>query len=494
MTTGPPQRTTGPAGPTRSAWLQRFVPGSLRARLLLGITAAMVLFWALWLACQVQQMSRQQSGRWDASMQAIAQQILLSMPAGLGAMDQRPGYALPAAVKPQAEALSYQVWLSDGRLALRSSDAPATPWVPLDFARAENFAHAQVDGAGWRVHTVSDAQGRLQVQVAKSQHRLDADLAQRLNAGLLTTLAQMLVLSVLVWLIVRWSLAPAQKVREVLAQRAALDLQPLPAAGLPGEMQPLIDAFNRLLQRLDTALQAERRFVADAAHELRTPLAALMAQARLAQSAPTLEQNQAALQQLVEGIERSARLTEQLLDMARVDAVVAAPVQPAVALHEIAAMVTHEFGSAARAARVQLRLTTEPCHTSVAVDAVGVLLRNLIDNAIRHGGEGVTVEVHAGPAAAPAQPEAAPPRPAAAGAPEAPAALLQVRDSGPGVPAHERSRIFARFYRVPGSRGRGSGIGLSLVARIAELHGARVTVGDGIGGRGLSVSVLLPGT
>jgi two-component system sensor histidine kinase QseC len=472
-----------PAAPAPRG-LQRFVPHSLRGRLLLGIATAMTLFWGLWLGCQVAQMSRQQSGWWDESMQSIAQQMLLSLPAGLGSVADRPSYHLPAAVPPRRYLnVSYQVWRRDGHMVLRSDDAPAAPWVSLDFARAQSFQQVEMLGDSWRVYTLSDAHGQLQVQVAKSQRRLDDELADRLSAGLVTTLLQMVVLAGLVWGIVRWSLAPANKVRELLAQRSALDLQPLPADDLPKEMLPLIDAFNKLLLRLDGALQSERRFVADAAHELRTPLAALMAQARLAQSAGTLEQARAALQPLVEGIERSARLTEQLLDMARVDAGVAGPARPGVPLHEIAALVTHEFDSAARAARVQLRLTTEPCHASVAVDAVGVLLRNLIDNAIRHGGEGTTVEIHAGPGEA-----------ADGAAPAtASAALLRVRDSGPGVPPQERSRIFARFYRVPGSRARGSGIGLSLVARIAELHGAHLSVGDGIGGRGLSVTVLWPG-
>jgi len=446
---------------------------SLRLRLLLGVLAAIALFWAAWFGCQVVQMSRQETGLWDQTMQSIGQQILLSLPKGLDQLDERAVYSLPAQVRVQREHVSYQVWQRDGRAVLRSADAPATPWLPLNFDADDAFARVQADGDEWRVYAISDASGQMQVQVAKSRRQMKAMGGSWLALGVGTVLLLMLVLSAVIWLIIRWSLRPVQAVRAAIVQRSALAFQPVCGDDLPEELRPLVDAFNKLLARLEAALQAERRFLADAAHELRTPLAALMAQAQLAQSAPSWGQSRAALEPLVEGIARSARLTEQMLDLARLDAAETQPAPGAAALHEIVALVVHDFDAIARQGRQRLLLHTEPCSVAVDVDTLGVLLRNLVDNALRYAGAGARVEV-----------ACAVERGRGAGR-----VLLSVRDDGPGVPAAERGRIFDRFYRVAGTAGRGSGIGLSLVARIAELHGAELEVTDGLDGRGFGITL-----
>ncbi len=449
---------------------------SLRRRLLAGLLLVIALFWAAWFGFQAVQMSREQTGHWDASVQAIGQQILLSMPAGSHEVSARPWYSLPPQVQQRDDRMkhmAYQVWSRDGRALLRSTSAPTQPFVPLQFDRDDAFAQVHVEGEAWRVYTISDAKRELQVQMAKSQRQLDAELGVWLRLSLFTALLLMALLGAVAWWIVRWSLAPADAVGNAIAQRAPLDLQPLADTGLPQELRPLVDAFNQLLARLDTALQAERRFLADAAHELRTPLAALMTQAQLAHSAATFEENRAALLPLIDGIERNARLTEQILDLARLDAAdnqARAPAQP---LHELVAMVVHDFDAAARQKQQRLRLHTEPCSAAVVVDAIGVLVRNLVDNALRYSGAGARIEV----VCRPEQSDGAR------------RAVLRVRDDGPGVPAAERARIFDRFYRVPGSASSGSGVGLSLVARIAQLHGATVEVGEGLDGRGLGITV-----
>ena len=445
---------------------------SLRVRLLISLMLAIGLVWASWIGCQVVQMARQQSGHWDTMMQSVGQQILLSVPSSVVPAPAGEVVRLPAQVPVREEHLSYQVWHRDGHVILRSAHAPEQPWTPLRFDVPDWLGKSEVGGQPWRVYTISDASGRVQVQVAKSQRTLDAELAAWFGGSLAVALLSMAVLGTVSWWTICWTLRPVLHVRRALDSRATLDLQPLPLTGLPQELRPLVEGFNQLLGQLDTALRGERRFLADAAHELRTPLAVLTTQARLVQSARTLEESRTSALPLLSGIERASRLTEQLLDSARLDAS-ATGCQPEVALHEIVAMVVQDFDASARQSRQRLQLDTEACALPVDVDTLGVLLRNLVDNALRYSGPGARIQV------------------ACRRVPHGTGwcVELAVRDDGPGVPSAELGRLFDRFYRVPGTPGRGSGIGLSLVARIAELHGADVAAGSGLDGRGLAITL-----
>lgn len=443
---------------------------SLRVRLLIALNLAVLGFSLTWFASQAYLMSSQHTGRWDESMQAVGQQVLLSMPNALPATSSEPAYSLPAQIKLQPVLMSYQVWLRSGHSVLRSTGSPLTPWVPLSFDKPEGFHMVTIDGVDWRIYTLSDASGQIQVQIGKSQPQLLSLLHLWLGTSVGTVLLLMALLCVVSWFIICWSIAPVQAARAALLDRSPLDMSPLPADDLPTEVKPLVEAFNALLLRLEAALQGERRFLADAAHELRTPLAVLMAQAQVVRSATTLQDSHASLGPLISGIERSARLTEQLLDLARLDAVSSPSTQPAVALHEIVSLVVRDYDNSAQSAGQRVQLHAEPCSARLDVDAVGMLLRNLLDNALRYAGSGARIEV-------------------VCREQDGAGVVLSVRDDGPGVPEAEHERIFDRFYRVPGTPGRGSGIGLSLVARIAKLHAATLEVSQGLDGRGFGVTL-----
>lgn len=447
---------------------------SMRVRLLIGLMVASLGFWGAWFAVQAMLMSSQQNNRWDASMQAVGQQILMSMPALQPGGSSEPAFKLPSQVHVQPQLLSFQVWTRDGRSVLRSSNSPIEPWAPLSFDQPEAFHGVEVNGVEWRVYTINDASGRLQVQVGKSQPQLLSLIKLWLGYSIGTILLLMALLAGVTWAIICWSVAPVQAAREAIEKRDPLDLKPLEVHDLPTEVKPLVEAFNAQLLRLESALQGERRFLADAAHELRTPLAALMAQAQLVKSATTLEESHASLAPLISGIERTARLTEQLLDLARLDAIEHPGGRPPVPLHEIVSLVVRDYDATAQAANQRLQLRAEPCHAHVDVDSIGVLLRNLIDNALRYAGPGARVEVVC------REQELQDGQRSVA---------LCVRDDGPGVAKAEHGRIFDRFYRVPGTPGRGSGIGLSLVARIANLHQASLEVGSGLEGRGFGITL-----
>lgn len=234
--------------------------------------------------------------------------------------------------------------------------------------------------------------------------------------------------------------------------RHANALDALPTAGLPGEVAPLVDAFNGLLARLATAFDTQRSFVADAAHELRTPLTALKLQLGLLRdSAPGPEQDDA-IARLRGGIDRAVRLVEQLLALARAEPGAAAPTQ-ALDLADIARQAVADVQPLADRAGVALTLDApEPLPLEGDPQALRSALRNLIDNAVKYGARSVQVAALR-----------------AAGAP-----LLRVDDDGPGIPLEARERVFDRFQRGEGTSAEGSGLGLAIVQAAARQQGAGV--------------------
>jgi signal transduction histidine kinase len=298
------------------------------------------------------------------------------------------------------------------------------------------------------------------------RHELVQRIAKRL---LLPALFGLPLLAAWIWLATHRALAPLRSLAGEIAAREPERLSPLVPATAPVEVRPLLDALNALFGRVGQALEAERRFTADAAHELRTPLAALAAQAQVAERARDDAERQHAIAQLVVGSRRAARLVEQLLTLARLDPEAEAPAAR-VDLQRLAEEVCAAHGSLAIEKGIALSLDARPAGVSGNADTLGVLLRNLVDNALRYtpAGGRVQVEVRGGE-----RPE------------------LAVVDSGPGIPAEARQRVFARFHRLAGQDSEGSGLGLSIVARIAERHGASVRLEDAAGG-GLRAVVGFP--
>ena len=453
---------------------------SLKSKLLLAVMTPLALGWSCWLASQHFQMTRQQQGHDDLFLQEVSEQILLSMPGNLDALDEGPRLQLPTRAstpskKKKFDTLRYQVWILGRRTPVVASDG--APMQPLRADFKPGFVVSEVAGEPWRVYAVTDASGRIQVQAGMSQSAMKAELAHWVKISLWSGIGILLVLGATVGLAIHWSLRPMNRLRRDMAQREPHDLAPLPVHKLPREIRPLVDSFNQLLERLSEAMRGERQFLADAAHELRTPLAALLTQTQVAMRAGSQADAQAALAQLAHGIQRTSRLAQQLLDSARVDASPMREDRPVVALPDVVTMVAREFESMASRRRQTLAIHAEPASVQGDLDDLGILVRNLLDNAIRYSGEGARIEIACGTDA------------------EGATAWLIVRDNGPGVPVDERERIFERFFR--GSQGngeRGSGIGLSLVERIARAHDATLAVRDGIAGCGFGCRVAFRAT
>jgi len=293
---------------------------------------------------------------------------------------------------------------------------------------------------------------------------------------LLPTFIALPVLALLIWFGVGAGLRPLQQLKQEVKQRTASRLEPVAMAGVPEEVAPLVKALNDLFGRLQHAFEGERRFTADAAHELRTPLAALKIQAQVALRSTDATERHVALENVLRGVDRATRLVEQLLTLARVDPETAAIAFKQIDLRGLAAIVMRDLEPLAHAKQIEISLeegvaSNIPCNVFGDDAQLGLLLRNLIDNAIRYTPVGGRVSVSVRNAAG---------------------VTLEVRDTGPGIPEAEREQVQQRFYRIAGSGQDGSGLGLSIVRRIAELHGARLELRDNDTGSGLLARVLWP--
>ena len=369
------------------------------------------------------------------------------------------------------DALVVQIWDRNGvRLYLSQPQRLLPQHARLGF----NDVHTEE--GDWRVF--STLAGNQVVQVAqpmRARRALAASMALRTIVPLLVMLP---VLGFVIWLIVANGFKPLERVVAAVGRRSPTVLEPVAESGLPREVMPLVHALNGVLARLRDALSAQRTFIADAAHELRTPLTAIHLQAQLAERAATDEERRAALGDLKAGLERATRLSEQLLTLARVEPGVAETALAPVDLRAVARDAIQALAPLAAAKAIDLGLVDAPDESAAKsaivdgdADALRTLVSNLIDNAVRYTPARGRVDVSA--------------------AQEGDGVLLTVRDTGPGVPESERTRIFDRFYRGTHNEGaeRGSGLGLAIVKRIADRHHAEIDLGPGIDGNGLGVTV-----
>lgn len=362
----------------------------------------------------------------------------------------------------------FQLWDADGHLLLRS---PGAPTIPL--ARKDGFSESDGhDEKRWRYYSQWDEEGQLRVQIGENHHVREA-LAQQIAGRLLIpALFGLPLLGLWIWFATRRGLAPISAIARQVAERAPDHLAPVIPIEAPGEIRPLVDAMNTLFARVSDALEKERRFTADAAHELRTPLAAIVAQSQVAQRARDTSERDHALGQLAIGARRASHLVEQLLTLARLDPTSGLQLGP-VRIDTLAAEVCADHGPAALEKHIALELDVSAPATVIGNEAMlRVLLRNLLDNALRYTPEGGRVDV--------------------AVTVESAGVTLLVSDSGPGIPVVERQNVLRRFYRLAGQEKEGSGLGLSIVARIAELHGAWLELVDGQGASGLAVRLFFP--
>lgn len=382
----------------------------------------------------------------------------LGVPPSVPAIFSRPG------IGPLETPPIYQVRDRRGRVILRSDGADALP---------ENgtagFHDHWYDGTHWRVLTVVDPVRGLTVSAAQP-----ADYQRRLTQALSVRYLLPLVLALpLLVVIVRWSVRRGLRglalLTDQVAARSTTDRRPLTSAAVPCEARPLTEALDDLLTRLHRVSERERRFIADAAHELRTPLAGIKTQGQLARSSDDPARRDAALDGLLDGVDRSARLVTQLLTLARLDPDQSDLATAPTPLHSTVRTVLADLAPQALAAGVELVLdAADDCSIALDESLLATLVRNLVENAINasRSGQTVTLETHCDTADA----------------------RLRIRDQGPGIRADLQRRVFERFYRGPGNLTPGAGLGLSIVKRIADRGQVRLSLHNLAAG-GLQVEV-----
>jgi two-component system OmpR family sensor kinase len=414
---------------------------SIRRRLLLLQLSAVVLLIGVAMAGAYVRVRDEFYEMQDYHLEQVA--LLLLQQAELA--DAR----VPAMV-PREEDLELigQIWSENGKLIYSSHvDYP----LPLP-ARA-GLSTVAWDEEEFRVFVMS--RGGRTVQVAQSLEVRELAL-RGITLRLLAPLVLLVpLLAAATWMTVARALRPLSALREEVVQRNPASLTPIALGHAPDEVKPLVGSLNDLLLRLADALDSQRRFTADAAHELRTPLTAVKLQFQLLERSHTPEERAEALANLRSGIERAIRLVQQLLTLARLEPGTQPLPLRAVSLDLLARETLAEFTPIAKDKSIALRRgQMDEVTIQGDPEQLRTLLNNLVDNAVRYTPAGGRVEVRV--------------------VREASGAAIEVADSGPGIAPAERPRVFDRFYRAAGTEETGSGLGLSIVQRIAQAHGASI--------------------
>ncbi|QTD94253.1 ATP-binding protein [Burkholderia anthina] len=442
---------------------------SIRQRLTLLVLSGVVVVWAYSLVSSYRQAIHEAEEWDDARIEQIAKAFTVLNASDLpvfadtvlGSSEDDDGD------NDASPRMLYQVSDAGGRILAASPELAS-----LDLPVFPAATSSRVGDAKWHAYALTDAARGRTVRIFEQRtHRSDlsAEVARRVARPLAFALP---VLAVLIWLAIGRSLTPLRTVSEAIDARSPDGLDAIGTTGIPDEVRPLVAALNTLLQRLRDSLDRERAFTSDAAHELKTPLAALKVQAQVALTARDPDRQRRAMQRVVEGVDRSTHLADQLLALARLDETVQLPGED-IDLARVVQTCINDYQ--ARADRKQMLLISHvdgPVVAHAPSTLVRVLLDNLVDNAIKYGREQGNIEIASWQGTG--------------------SVSLQVCDDGPGVPDEDLSRLQDRFFRGVDHDETGSGLGLSIVARIVAKLGGSLRYTGGLNGGGFGVCVTLP--
>jgi two-component system, OmpR family, sensor histidine kinase QseC len=372
-----------------------------------------------------------------------------------------------------AEDFNFQVWDENWLPLIRSPNAPT---LPLSSGE-EGFSN-QRDNKGheWRVFTSYSPRAGTMVMVGERRDTRDSFGRTIALDDIYIMLFTFPLSGILIWVVIGRGLSSLNRIAEAVSSRDPIFLKAVDVEDVPLEIKPLIEALNQLFFRLQQAFDREKRFAADAAHELRTPLAALKIQAQVARGTQDNQERQTALQNLIIGVDRSSHIVQQLLTLSRLlPETTYIDESMKVDLEKIATDAIAQLVPAALAKNIEIELRKHDRNSTVYgnATAISILCRNLIDNAIRYSAsDGHVLVTISNDAEA--------------------CVVLSVADNGPGIPAELQDRVFERFYRVIGTKPTGSGLGLAIVSQIANLHQAEVKLSSPEHGSGLQVSIHFP--
>jgi len=346
----------------------------------------------------------------------------------------------------------FQVWTKDNKLLLYSTTEPYKSML----ATPLGFSDLQIKKNDWRVYASIDPFTKNKIIVAEL-YDIRNQLADNItrNNGYILLLTYP-IFGILIWIIVGLALRSITRVTSEISNRASTYLEPVHADNIPIEIEPLVAELNQLFLRLKLAFDRNKRFAGDAAHELRTPLAALKTQAQVALKANDEDDRIKALQKVVQSVDRSSHVVAQLLILSRLSQEEELNDICPVDLHKLATEITAYLVPIALEKNIEIELGSPPLDVIINGNdiALGILIRNIVDNAIRYTPQNGQIKIQI--------------------VNEDDTIIFRVTDSGPGIPAELRERVFERFYRILGTQAQGSGLGLAIVSQIADLHHAKI--------------------
>jgi signal transduction histidine kinase len=362
--------------------------------------------------------------------------------------------------------LRYQLWSDEGLLLFQSANAPATL-----MSSAMGFSVAtDAQGKVWRNYSIWDAQHEVLAVVSEAEEDRMQLVRSIAISSMNPILLGMPLFILLIWLSVRRGLGPLTDLSVAIARRDGNSVVPFEESKSPPELQPIVVSLNKLMGRIGLSLESERRFNANAAHELNTPLAAIQAHLYVARQSSDAQQREQALNQAQAATERGIRLIRQMLAMAKLGPHTPLDEQH-VDLHEVAQEVCAELIPLAmrRGQSLEISSIHDEMHISGQADLLHQLISNLVDNAMRYSPPNSQILLELGKTAN--------------------GLRLSVTDEGPGIPQQHREQVFNRFFRLADQSVIGTGLGLAICRKIAELHHARISLSEGRLGKGLSVHV-----
>ena len=433
---------------------------SLRWRLLGLVSIAAVLIVGLAAALSYQQARHEVQELMDGQMTRMARLMLAQVQEDATHLMNLPGFLAAQRgfrTSHSELTLEYQIGKPDGTVLVRSEG------IPVDaFANALGFSTVIYENKPWRNLILETTDGAYRIQVAQSIRKRDKEALEISRKTTLPLAVVFPLLLVAIYFSVRRGLKPLDELAHDVSCRSPENLSLLPDEATPREVQPLVTALNRLIFRVNNSLENERRFTADAAHELRTPLAAVRIQTQVAMLSEDAEKRNHALAQALAGVDRSTRLVEQMLRLARLDPLARLLTPEKVDLAELVRDVVAGLCDASSATAITVDLDETVSLIDGDVGLLEIALRNLVDNSLRYSAPDSSVMVFLRS--------------------ETVGLVMGVSDNGPGVKAEELPRLVERFYRGASVQAEGSGLGLTIVHRIAELHGARLELANREGG------------
>lgn len=445
----------------------KVMPASLQGRLLIVLIGMVVAVWTLTVSLTWFDARHELDELLDSHLAQGAALLIAQQTREAGEEE----HDLDAPILHRyAPKVAFQVF-HEGRLTMRSVNAPTSPMVTLEAHGPDSFASQSINGQMWRIFVTRGGEHDVTVIVGEQMASRTSILRAVLRSTLWPMALAMPLLFGAVWWAVSRGLSPLRGLARTLKQRHPRSLQALAVDGAPAEMQPAISALNELFDRISALMAAESRFTADAAHELRTPIAATRMQAQVALGETDEAARRHALEATIAGCDRANRLVEQLLTLSRLDAN-AGPPATRLNLGDLTRSVVAELAPLALRKQQSVEVAAEgDCVVNGEPTLLAVLIRNIVDNAIRYSPSHAILKISV--------------------MPQDGQIALRLEDSGPGMSDEHLKRIGDRFFRVLGSGQEGSGLGLSIVQRIAAVHGAKVGCSRSSNLGGLAVEIVL---